>query len=60
MYYMNDGNPMSIRLDRKMLVRIDRVRQALIRKTGGVEITRTATIKLILEKGLEMFEPGKP
>jgi hypothetical protein len=48
--------PIPIRLDERLLARIDRVVVGLSQRAHGVGITRSAVVRAALERGLEHLE----
>jgi hypothetical protein len=53
-----EGSPshLAFRASPKMTARIDRLAEDMSKKLGGVEISKTAVLKMLVEKALPAFE----
>jgi predicted DNA-binding protein len=49
-------HPTSIQLDENMKERVDAIELSLTERAVGIKIGRSKTLKLIIEKGIEVLE----
>lgn len=54
---MAGETPFSMRLPSELLSRVDAVAEELTRRAAGVNVSRTAVMRRLIERGLEILEP---
>jgi hypothetical protein len=50
------GRPLPLRLEDELIARVDRVKEVMEKRAGGVDVPRAAAIRLALERGLAVLE----
>ncbi len=48
--------PLSIRIPDELLVRLDRMANAMSKRAAGAEVTRSAALRVALARGLDVLE----